>query len=431
MPKIITCTGYGSSGSSAGTNFFEEFSNIKSFGSGVECTFFHESDGLIDLQNAIEEGHRFKVDLAVKRFLSLAYEFEKHGYNRIFNGKFLTYTKNYIEELCDCQWDGNWHRAFEAQKPTSENLLKYNVARYVFNNDYRKHTYNLYEGDGWKPTYMPFTNMYYTSDINFNQITKRYIAKLFFECDKENKYDYLLFDQLLPPTNVERYTDFFDFIKTISIDRDPRDLYYANKMYWGNRYIPTTDIDIFIKWFKQTRKNKKIEKSQNILHFLLEDFIYDYDNTRNKILSFTELKEGNHTQQYKFFNPQKSIVNTLLWKNTDFFATDIKKIEAELSEFCFDYSNIDTNHIEKKTQNFLFENAMLHADTLQKKGFSYKQKLKYCFFDMHDLRLGKKVKFIRENYKKNLLKEMAKLCILIIFSPFEWTIRFIKVLRIT
>ena len=54
--KIITCTGYGNSGSSAATDFFSEFSNVQLVPHDFECTFIHEADGLYDLEKAIEEG---------------------------------------------------------------------------------------------------------------------------------------------------------------------------------------------------------------------------------------------------------------------------------------------------------------------------------------------------------------------------------------
>ena len=70
--KIITCTGFGNSGSSAVTDLLSEFNNIIIIPHDFECTFIHETDGLYDLECAIKEGHRLKVDLAVKRFILLS-----------------------------------------------------------------------------------------------------------------------------------------------------------------------------------------------------------------------------------------------------------------------------------------------------------------------------------------------------------------------
>jgi hypothetical protein len=46
-PKLLTCTGYGFTGSSAGTNILEEFQTVKSLGDKFECAFLHEADGMI------------------------------------------------------------------------------------------------------------------------------------------------------------------------------------------------------------------------------------------------------------------------------------------------------------------------------------------------------------------------------------------------
>ena len=71
LPCVLTCTGYGGTGSSAATNILEEFSSVFSFGNKFECTLIHEADGIRDLEKALDEGHRLKVDLACKRFLDL------------------------------------------------------------------------------------------------------------------------------------------------------------------------------------------------------------------------------------------------------------------------------------------------------------------------------------------------------------------------
>ena len=119
LPIILTSTGYGDSGSSAGTNILEEFSSVTSFGNKFECTFIHEADGIYDLENAINEGHRLKTDLAVKRFLSLAKTLnEDADYQKYFNGQFYKQTEKYIDSITTCKWNGWWHRAFEAKKMT-------------------------------------------------------------------------------------------------------------------------------------------------------------------------------------------------------------------------------------------------------------------------------------------------------------------------
>ena len=61
-----------------------------------------------------------------------------------------------------------------------------------------------------------------------------------------NGDEYLLFDQLFPSNVNEEYLEYFDFEKVILVDRDPADLYFMNKVFWGSGYIPSEDVKTFI-----------------------------------------------------------------------------------------------------------------------------------------------------------------------------------------
>lgn len=71
MHKIITCTGFGGTGSSAISDLFKEFDNVKSCGN-FEFSLAHEVDGISDLQHAIvDDFHRNKTTEAIYRFQKL------------------------------------------------------------------------------------------------------------------------------------------------------------------------------------------------------------------------------------------------------------------------------------------------------------------------------------------------------------------------
>jgi hypothetical protein len=113
IPCVINCTGYGGTGSSAATDILREFKTVKNFGEN-EYTFLHEPDGLADLENALLEGHRLKVDLAVKRFLSLNKKLsETTEYKMAFNGRFYDYAEDFIKSLELIKWKGYWYRINE------------------------------------------------------------------------------------------------------------------------------------------------------------------------------------------------------------------------------------------------------------------------------------------------------------------------------
>ena len=237
--KIISCTGYGNTGSSAATNFFEEFSNVLSVGgSEFEFSFLHEADGIIDLFYALTEGHRLKVDLAVKRFLRLVKRLNfanplGKNYKDIFNNKFLDFTYKYLDDLEIIKWNGHWHRLHDVQ------IVNYNetlVKEKFFNRLIKKNGYKLYEPDSWRPGLSLRDEMYYggIDKSKFIEVTKSYLLKLLDEFDPNNQYEYLLFDQLVPANCNSLYTQLFDNIFVVVVDRDPRDLYFANKVFWNS-----------------------------------------------------------------------------------------------------------------------------------------------------------------------------------------------------
>lgn len=384
--KIITCTGYGNSGSSAGTDFLKEFDSISVPCNNFECTFLHETDGIADLAYALEgEAHRLKADLAVKRFLNLISRLNnKYGYRLYFKNTFEPIMTEYIEELVSCTWKGGWHRAYEEENLSLKENARRDFSVMYFEEMHKRNLHNekkqtLYEPDNWQRQYLPYVTQYYTNTKKiFVPITKKYLYKLLAQLPYGDS-EYLALDQLLPPISHRLYSRYFDWIKTIIIDRDPRDLYIASKFFWGSRYIPLDNIDTFIAWFKATRNERLTDTSENVIYIQLEDLIYDYENTKNKIIQCIGISSEKHQTPLKFFNPEKSCVNTRLWTKYNFYNDDIKKIEKELAPFCFDYSKYSLKETDsRKTIDFMFYDIQHEADAMcTKKHISLKLRFLY------------------------------------------------------
>ena len=311
---IISCTGYGNSGSSAATNFFEEFSTVSGLDHEFECTFIHETDGLMDLFHAVKEGHRLKVDAAVHRFLNLCKELDsgrKSDYKKAFDGKFYSLSYTFIQRTFICQWKGFWNRSLEFSPLTIKEKRRFDLAEKKYNQLSKNNHYSLYEQDSWRPSYMPYRIMYYCSDeFLFIEEAKKYIYELIQIANKKNT-EFFLIDQLLPPTTINEYLVFFDNLKCVIVDRDPRDIYISNKVFWGNRFFPSDSPENFIEWFKGTRKNQNSDSSSCFIK--LEDFVYDYEKTSQKLINFTGLNEKDHVNKFAYMNPNLSIKNTKIW----------------------------------------------------------------------------------------------------------------------
>lgn len=361
--KIISCAGFGGTGSSIITDLFRECSNVYSVGgNGLEFFFLHEPDGIKDLENALVEGHRFKVDFAIKRFKKLAenlYYNNPSGssYKNFFNGKFLDITNDYLNSLGIIEWkEGWWHRIFENKDKKFHRFIKnMRFQKYV------EKYYSLYEPDSWKPVYTGYATQYYCN-INKNDFigkTKVYLEKLFSEIN--TTAEYLLFDQLFPPTDTEEYIKYFDHAKAIVVERDPRDLYFVNKVYWGCGFMPFSKVETFIVWYKKTRNI--VKASKNVLTVKFEDFLYKTEDTIKSVLSFIGLSEQQHDKKRTFLFPEKSITNTQLIKRirlrNNYFQMEIIKdislIETQLKDYLYNFNELPQSEtINQKEQKFIY-----------------------------------------------------------------------------
>lgn len=149
---------------------------------------------------------------------------------------------------------------------------------------------------------------------------------------------------LVPPSNISRYLRYFDDIKVLVGERDPRDIYIFEKYILKGTVVPIDDIENFCRWFEATRVCRKSENmnTDQILLVQFEDLIYKYDETTEKIKDFLELHEENHINKLEFFNPEISVKNTRLFADEKYKneAENMQYIEKRLTEYLYDYSEI-------------------------------------------------------------------------------------------
>ena len=169
---------------------------------------------------------------------------------------------------------------------------------------------------------------------NFIKYTKNYIYSLF--SSVSDNADIIMVDQIVPPTNLSRYIRYFNDIKVVIVDRDPRDIFILEKYVWKDGIIPK-DVELFCKWFKYTRQHRKEEdlRHPSIYFIQFEDMIYNYDKTTKKLIEWLELEDNLHIRKNKFFIPQKSINNTQTWKKIPCEQKEINYIEKELREYLY------------------------------------------------------------------------------------------------
>ena len=338
--KIITCAGYYGTGSSAVTDLLGEFDNIHFMGD-YEFRFVQDPWGIADLEyNIVENYHRHNSGYALKMYKKnvdfLSGSFKR--YESFFNGQFKKLSYEYIDSLTSFKFKGYWH-----QDVIDKGLLFWFFERLIYKiankilvpiirNGQNKEpiTFSLMEIFN-EQTFVPVADKDF-----FYSVTRDYIDKLFTAANSDNK-EFVMVDQIVPPSNTNKYSSFFHDIKIIVVDRDPRDIYLLEKEIWKGKCVPTENVTNFCKWYELTRHHLKNEKDnpQKVLRVQFEDMVYHYQETTEKIMSFLGLNKVSHISPQSKFIPAESVRNTQLWKNYPELKSDIESIEKSLNQFCY------------------------------------------------------------------------------------------------
>ena len=335
--QYITCTGFGGTGSSVVSDLMNEFQNVKSCGADFEMTMAFDFGGISDLQHyLVDDIERNKASEGIWLFRKYI-KYAKKKYNKRFGGDYLKLMEEYIGCLVDVEWEGeNYMHIFRYNK--LQRWFFYFIPR-IIQKKIRKMfpAKDSYERTDKFKKHLPM--QFPVTSQKFFLSTQKMFEKLLDNFDIEEQYEYLCFDQLVPVYNFKRYLSYFPNMKVIVIDRDPRDLYLLNELYWHEGWIPSSDVELYIKWFKTIRRNllQDIEMTDGSVRlFKFEDFIYKYDETVDAVMDFLGLDVSMHIRRQEFFNPKRSIVNTRLWEKNKSKEQQIRQIETALSEYCYE-----------------------------------------------------------------------------------------------
>lgn len=332
--RIISCASYYGTGSSAITDFVSEFDSVYSFTS-EEFRFVQDPDGVADLEyNLVENFNRHNSGHAIKRYKKLVdfyagNQFLKR-YEGFFHGNWKKISYEYIDSITDFTYHGWWQNDlmdksafFYFRKRILNKLLHKTIWR---NNPER--TLNNMKNE--------ITYCGHPSEEKFLTCTRQYMDKLFRSVCKDAEM--VMVDQIVPPSNLERYIRYFDDIKVVVVDRDPRDVFIWEKYFWKDGYIPD-DVETYCKWFRYTREHRKHENldTENIKFIRFEDLIYHYNETTGRISEWLGLDEAHHSKKKQMFDPQRSVRNTQMWKHAECDKKEIEYIERELAEYLYHF----------------------------------------------------------------------------------------------
>lgn len=331
---IITCASYYGTGSSAITDLVMEYDNVYGVGD-YEIRIFQDIDGVRDLEYyLIENYNRHNSGHALKRFKRLVDFSSGIGfikkYEKFFGGKFKQLSYDYIEKLTDYKFKGYWHEDLR-DKGNFFYFRKRLLNKIITTLKRSNRDYHINE--------LPkeITLGVNLTEEEFIKYTKEYSHNLISCLNKENVSN-IVVDQLVPPNHIDKYVRYFDDLKVIVVERDPRDIYLLEKEMWKGTVVPH-DVETFCKWWRATRAHRHYENLNTDYSILVqfEDLIYHYDETVKQIEKFLGLNKDNHSASKKLLEPNKSMKNTKLYELDKYkkYSKDIAFIEHNLEEYLF------------------------------------------------------------------------------------------------
>lgn len=331
--KVVVPTGYMGSGSSAITDLLDGLEDFDVSRSTFEFVFLHCPNGVFDLEDKLLQGNNaVRSDEALHSFYKTMQQLYKKKYwwvghyNKYIGAGFWDATETYVRALTEFSPDYYWYY--------QENTVPQMIPRLFFN----KILKHLPKGDKFikKPLmYAPMWISYVDRGV-FYDVSKKYIYTIFDIMGKQSKN--IVLDQLLLPFNLHRFSNYFDDdVEVFVVERDPRDVFIANKYYWSSANEPVPypkDVNEFCRFYKKLRQMEKRTEHPQIHRIHFEDLIYDYADTVGKIFEILEVKGD--TKKTKF-DPSCSIYNTQLFLKDQRYKQECEVIANQLKEYLYDF----------------------------------------------------------------------------------------------
>lgn len=340
---IIGTCGFGSTGSSAVSDYLTEYENRALVLDRVEFTWVYEVDGLIDLEYHLFNSHARTVDsiYAIERYLEKAMNQMNYycDWNQENERKYLESVESFLGEITMAKWP--W-------------LIRKNLGfkERIREKYFREFTTKKEKKTGLQQEAYPNRIVSYSmKPDNFYDLAKKHVVDILTIFGADFSKDIIL-DQPFAGNNPQAAFQFYEDPYAFVVDRDPRDLFcFARTQLAGrNHFMPVNDVKDFVVYYKSLRENQPyLEDNKRILRLRFEDMVYKYEETTKKIRDFIGYTENPNPKKY--FDPALSVANTQVYKRYPQFADEVKYIEHELKEFLYDFEGYEEpNNIEMFSQ---------------------------------------------------------------------------------
>lgn len=341
---LITTTGCFNTGSSAITHLLSEMDGVCCKTGTYELRLLYDPDCISDLEcHLIENPHRQNTSNAIVRFKKFidfnSNRLTNYHYEQMCDGHFREISYDYIRAISEFCYRACSHI----------DIYNKGFFPWVLNRVYQKIIFSLY--DRIPPRFLPFSvignQKLYAGTFDrskFLEATRHYMGQILSYMNPSDK-DTIIIDQLLPPTNIERYARYLpsDYeLKTFVVERDPRDLYVTCKYLIKTNIIPCQSPDVFCQWFLWTRRQCQLQPDSDAwMRVRFEDLIYDYENTRQKIIRFCGLEGRACSKKGQIFNPYLSLNNTQVWYRYPKSLKEVEYIQEHLKDYCYNFDIYD------------------------------------------------------------------------------------------
>lgn len=327
---IIGACGFGSTGSSAVTDYLKEYNKFQVLDQ-IEFTWVSGVDGLIDLDYHVNHPHNRTSDSirAIERYREMCNRMvNKYRSVGIPPETFTKFTDDFLESIITTSWSWNVPRT----QGLVDRIRRYFYARFHIVSKWEVKHGRHWEGFPLEPVYLS------VFPENFEEKARKHVREILLAMGADFSKPIIL-DQPFAGNNPQACFKFFEDPYAVVVDRDPRDNYVFAKTKLLGRFhlMPINNVEDFVKYYRALRKNQPYtEPHERVLCMKFEDMVYHYDETTAKLREFFHLPDNPNPKS--IFDPAISMPNTQVWKRFPQFAKDIEFIEKELPEYLFDYT---------------------------------------------------------------------------------------------
>lgn len=327
---IIGACGFGSTGSSAVSDYLKEYGNVQVLDQ-IEFTWVSAVDGLIDLDYHVNHPHNRTMDSirAIERYRSMCRRnVNKYNKTGIPPEIFLKLTDDFLNSIITTSWDWSLHSPIGLFDRIKRNIY----ARFSIVSKWEVKHGRHWEGYPLEKVYLSVL------PEDFDEKAKKHVRDILLAMGADFSKPIIL-DQPFAGNNPQACFKFYDDPYAVVVDRDPRDNYvFAKTKLLGRMHLmPINNVEDFVKYYRALRKNQPYtQPHERVLSMKFEDLVYHYDDATAKLRDFFHLPENPNPKS--IFDPAISMPNTQVWKRFPQYAKDIEYIERELPEYLFDYS---------------------------------------------------------------------------------------------